>query len=75
MEMVQFLDSRKKHLGNDIFLIIHGPENVNLMINTFVMMIVMKCMKLKSSLLRKMSLLQLKHQSRTYSFAFFTLKN
>ena len=53
MEMVQFLDSRKKHLGNDIFSIIHGPENVNLMINTFVMMIVMKCMKLKSSLLRK----------------------
>ena len=53
MEMVQFLDSRKKHLGNDIFSIIHGPENVNLMINTFVMMIVMKCMKLKSSLLKK----------------------
>ena len=53
MEMVQFLDSHKKHLGNDIFSIIHGPENVNLMINTFVMMIVMKCMKLKSSLLKK----------------------
>ena len=53
MEMVQFLDSRKKHLGNDIFSFIHGPENVNLMINTFVMMIVMKCMKLKSSLLKK----------------------